>query len=311
MKKTKYNFLNTPILLIAFNRPSLTKEVFKKIRDAKPNKLYIAIDGPRKKFQFDKEKINQVYNIFEDIDWHCKTSFLKRDVNLGCKIAVSEAINWFFSQESKGIILEDDCVPNSDFFIYCQELLNRFENNPEIQMITGNNFQDGITRGDSSYYFSKLTHVWGWATWKRAWDKYDVNMSFWPKFKNSKEFKNVFKDKKATNHFRSIFDAVHKGKIDTWDYQWNACVWFNQGLCVTPNQNLVTNIGFGVDATHTKDVNEKHKGSRPTDKILPLDHAKKIVRNQEADEYVFINSMGGSEMTIWNRILRKIKLIFE
>mgnify|MGYP003706111367 CR=1 FL=1 len=303
--------LVTPVLLIAFNRPALTQTVFEKIRDAKPNKLYIAIDGPRENNKFDNEKIKNVYKIFENIDWKCKIFFLKRKVNLGCKFAVSGAIDWFFNNEDKGIILEDDCVPGPHFFTFCQELLSRYENNTEIQMITGNNFQDGIIRGNGSYYFSKLTHVWGWATWKRAWDKYDVNMSFWPKFKSSREFKDIFKLKKATNHFKSIFDAVHKGKIDTWDYQWNACIWFNEGLCVTPNKNLVTNIGFGPDATHTKDINDKYKGSRPTYKVLPLVHTEKVIRDKKADEYVFLNSMGGSEMTILKRLVRKIKSIFK
>ena len=136
-------------------------------------------------------------------------------------------------------------------------------------------------------------------------------MSFWPKFKSSREFKDIFKLKKATNHFKSIFDAVHKGKIDTWDYQWNACIWFNEGLCVTPNKNLVTNIGFGPDATHTKDINDKYKGSRPTYKVLPLVHTEKVIRDKKADEYVFLNSMGGSEMTILKRLVRKIKSIFK
>ena len=303
--------LVTPILLIAFNRPLLTQKVFEKIREAKPNKLYIAIDGPRKDNKFDHEKIKKVLKIFTNIDWECEIFFLKKDTNIGCKFAVSGAIDWFFKHENKGIILEDDCVPNSDFFIFCEELLSKYENNTQIQMITGDNFQDGIIRGNCSYYFSKLTHVWGWATWKRAWDNYDVNMSFWPSFKNSLEFKNIFSSKVATRYFSLIFDSVHKGKIDTWDYQWTACLWFNQGLCITPNKNLVTNIGFGLDATHTKDVNDAHKGSRQSCKILPLKHVKKIIRDKEADDYVFLNAMGGAEMTIWRRIARKIKLIIK
>lgn len=303
--------LDTPILLIAFNRPKLTKRVFDKISDAQPKKLYVAIDGPRSNHVEDQEKILKVKDIFKKIDWKCETFFLDRKLNLGCKVGVSGAIDWFFKNENKGIILEDDCVPGSDFFTFCEELLIKYENNNNIFMITGDNFQDGIIRGNSSYYFSKLTHVWGWATWKRAWEKYDVNMSFWPVFKNSIEFKNIFSIKLATNYFSSIFDSVYKQKIDTWDYQWNACVWFYKGLTITPNKNLVTNIGFGPDATHTKDAKDKYKSSREAQKILPLKHTDKIIRDEKADEYTFLNSMGGLEMTIWRRLIRKVKLIFK
>ena len=303
--------LDTPILLIAFNRPELTRKVFEKICDIQPKRLYIAIDGPRFNHEQDLEKILKVRDIFKKIDWKCETFFLDRKFNLGCKDAVSGAIDWFFKHENKGIILEDDCVPGIDFFAFCEELLIKYENNNDIYMITGDNFQDGIMRGNGSYYFSKLTHVWGWATWKRAWKKYDVNISFWPDYKNSLEFKNIFRIKLATSYFSSIFEAVYRQKIDTWDYQWNACVWFNKGLSITPNKNLVTNIGFGPDATHTKDIKEKYKSSRKAQKILPLKHVDKIIRDQKADEYTFLNSMGGFERTIWRRLIKRIKLIFQ
>ena len=303
--------LSTPILLLAFNRPLLTKKVFSKIREVKPKKLYIAIDGPRNNHKSDIENIKKVKDVCNNIDWDCKVFYLNRDFNLGCKISVSGAIDWFFEQETKGIILEDDCLPNIDFFSYCEELLEVYENNDKIQMITGDNFQDGIVRGNGSYYFSKLTHVWGWATWKRAWDNYDVKMSFWPEFKHSNEFNKIFEIEIAANYFRSIFDSVYNGKIDTWDYQWNACVWYNNGLSVTPNKNLVTNIGFGPDATHTTDINEKKKGSRSSHSILPLKHLDSIIRDTKADEYVFFNSFRGSEMTIWKKIKKKIKSIIK
>jgi hypothetical protein len=301
--------LITPILLITFNRPILTKKVFEKIREAKPCKLYIAIDGPRENNKFDHKKIYQVNKIFENIDWDCKVFFLKRDVNLGCKIAVSGAIDWFFNNENKGIILEDDCLPNSDFFIYCQQLLSHYEDNNEIQMITGDNFQDGLVRGDGSYYFSKLTHVWGWATWKRAWNNYDINMSFWPNFRNSEEFKKIFNSNSAQRYFKKIFDEVYNNKIDTWDYQWTASMWYNKGLCISPKNNLVKNIGFGPDATHTKILTSRIQ-SQIDEKILPLIHPSSIKRNYEADEYIFLNVFGGSQMSLVKRILRKLKTLF-
>ena len=119
------------------------------------------------------------------------------------------------------------------FFIFVKNCLKKYYDNNDIFMITGNNFQQGKIIGKNSYYFSKLTHVWGWATWKRAWATYDVNMSFWPNFKISNNFKNIFRSYAARRYFKSIFNAVYNGKIDAWDYQWTACVWFNNGLCIT------------------------------------------------------------------------------
>lgn len=303
--------LDTPILLIAFNRPEITKKVFQSIKNAKPKRFYIAIDGPRKNFLDDTEKINDVIEIFKTIDWDCKIFFLKREFNLGCKIGVSSAIDWFFRSEKRGIILEDDCLPNSDFFLFCQELLIKYEKYSQIQMITGDNFQDGKIWNTDSYYFSKLTHVWGWATWKRAWDNYDLSMSFWPNFKNSNEFKKIFNSHMEQNYFKSIFDAVYKNKIDTWDYQWTASMWYNKGLSITPKYNLVKNIGFGPSATHTK-ISTPRTRSQSTQNILPLTHPDIITQNNKADEYVFLNVFGGSQMGLINRVLRKLKnLIFQ
>lgn len=303
--------LNTPVLLLAFNRPEITEKVFEKIANCQPKKLYIAIDGPRNHISSDTEKVRRVRKIFEKISWDCETNFLVREKNLGCKKSVSEAIEWFFEMEESGIILEDDCLPNSDFFKYCEELLKRYKNNESIFMITGDNFQDGINRGDGSYYFSKLAHVWGWATWRRAWNNYDLNMKFWPEFRNSKKFKSIFKSKNAQRYFKTIFDSVYKDEIDTWDYQWTASMWYNEGMSITPNSNLVKNIGFGPDATHTKIETERTQ-NQITNKILPLTHPVKIIRNYDADEYVFLNVFGGSKINFIKKIFQKLKfLIFE
>ena len=301
--------LNTPVLLIAFNRPIQTKKVFEQIRKTKPQKFYIAIDGPRSNKPEDVIKIKKVYEIFKNIDWKCSTFFLKRKNNLGCKTSVSSAIDWFFKFEQQGIILEDDCLPCSDFFFFCQELLLKYEYNRNIHMISGVNFQDGNIRGDGSYYFSKLTHVWGWATWKRAWKHYDVNMSYWPSFKKSEEFKKIFNLRKPTKYFRSIFDSTFNSKIDTWDYQWTACVWYNKGLSIIPNNNLVINIGFDADATHTFEKPKKLNDQK-TKNILPIIHPSAIKQNFQADEYTFDNYLAGPEISFFKKIIEKIKYFF-
>lgn len=298
---------NTPILIIAFNRPTLTKRVFETIKKIKPKKLYVVIDGPRSNVINDIKNIRKVNEIFSKIDWDCNLSLISRKKNLGCKYSVSSAIDWFFKNEENGIILEDDCLPHTDFFKYCEELLKLYKNNQKIFMITGDNFQDGIKRGEFSYYFSKLTHVWGWATWRRAWKHYDVEMSYWPKLKASKKYKKIFNNFWAKRHFTSIFDQVYRGNIDTWDYQWTACVWHNDALSVTPITNLVKNIGFGPDATHTK-IHTKRSKNQSVKKILPLTHPKNIYREYLADEHIFINILG---LYFFKILIRKFKSLIK
>ena len=175
--------MRSPILFLVFNRPDVTQRVFDAIRQARPPKLYIAADGPRKNKVGEVERCALVQEIVSQVDWPCEVSKLIRQENLGCKIAISSAIDWFFSKEPEGIILEDDCLPHPDFFPYCDELLERYRNNERVGMISGDNFQNGIKRGDGDYYFSQFCHIWGWASWARAWKKYDANLAQWPKLK--------------------------------------------------------------------------------------------------------------------------------
>lgn len=178
--------LKTAVLFLGYNRPDNTLESFKSIRQIKPARLYVAIDGPRKNFKDDKENVAKVKKIFNKIDWPCKLKTLFRNKNLGCKKAVSEAISWFFNFEEQGIILEDDCLANQDFFHFCENLLNRFKEDDRVACITGNNFQNNQWRGNSSYYFSKYNHCWGWATWRRAWKNYQGDLAFLAKMEKIK-----------------------------------------------------------------------------------------------------------------------------
>jgi len=167
---------NTPILFLVFNRPNTTQRVFNVIRQVKPKQLFVAADGPRRDKGADEEKCEATREIVKQIDWDCEVKTLFREENLGCGKAVSSAITWFFENVEEGIILEDDCLPNLDFFGYCEELLDRYRDNREVMFIGGDNFQKGKKWGDASYYFSAYNHVWGWATWKRTWDIYDFKL---------------------------------------------------------------------------------------------------------------------------------------
>jgi hypothetical protein len=239
--------LNTPILFLIFNRPDTTKKVFDQIRKAKPAELYVAADGPRKDEPGESALCNKTRAIIEEIDWDCDVHTLFRDKNLGCKKAISSGISWFFDNVDLGIILEDDCVPDGSFFEFCEELLNFYKNNNRIMMISGTNYIYDKIKVDESYFFSRYYSIWGWATWRRAWRLYDVDMTDWPEFKKSRKLDEMFQDRKIRKFYTNIFQEAYLNKVDTWDYQWVFACLSHQGLAIVPKHNLISNIGlFGV-----------------------------------------------------------------
>jgi hypothetical protein len=236
---------DTPILFLVFNRPDTTQLVFDKIKEIQPKKLFIAYDGPRTWKEGEEEKTKLVRKICSDIDWNCEVQHLYRDTNLGCGKAVSEAITWFFENVEEGIILEDDCLPNKSFFDFCDLMLSKFRHDPRILHISGNNFQFSKI-GTECFYLTKIPHIWGWATWKRAWKNYDYTLSHF----NETLATPYFDIQEIDNYWHSIFIEVKK-LSHTWDYQWVYSIFRKQGLCVAPQYNLVSNIGFRADGTHT------------------------------------------------------------
>ena len=286
--------LQTALLFLVFNRPDTTAQVFEAIRKAKPLRLYVAADGPRRGREGEAERVGKVREIASAVDWPCEVKTLFRDENLGCKQAVSGAITWFFEQEEQGIILEDDCLPHPDFFTYCETLLDRYAHDERVSVITGNNFQNGQHRGDASYYFSKYNHCWGWASWRRAWKHYQGDLPFWPKWSTSGTWRQHAPDKVEERYWGTIFDRVRAEQIDSWAYPWTASVWYHGGLTATPNVNLVSNIGFGPDSTHTASANSPLAGMA-TYAIGELTHPAAIVRDQSADRYVFDHTFGGKQ----------------
>jgi len=274
------------VLFLVFNRPEVTKQVFDAIAKAMPPRLYIASDGPREDVEGEQALVDEVRSICEAITWPCEVQRLYRQENLGCKTAVSEAITWFFTREEKGIILEDDCLPSRSFFSFCDEVLERYSDSDEVMVVTGNNFQNGRKRGSSSYYFSKYSHIWGWATWRSTWEQYDSNLKFWDEWEASNDWRKKVPNPVERRFWQKIFENVSQGLVDTWDYQLLATLWFRGGLVVTPNTNLVSNIGFGANATHTTQLNSKLQ-SLPTGEICKVNHPDALGRNYQADRYVF------------------------
>ncbi len=288
-----------PILFIIFNRPNTTIRVFNQIKKIKPKKLYVVADGARNNKEGEDSKCNEVRGIINSIDWDCEVFKNYSEINLGCKNRLSSGISWFFENEEMGIILEDDCLPDISFFYFCKELLIKHKDNERIGMISGNNFQFGKIKNEYSYYFSKYSHIWGWATWRRAWKKYDVNMKKWPllRKKISSVLPNIF----DTVYWKIIFDDVYKGKIDTWDYQWTFTCFINNYLSIIPSINLVSNIGFcQKNATHTQRIN-KFSNMKMSSINFPLSHPKTIEDDKRSDKII-----RWQNYPLWKLIIKKI-----
>lgn len=303
--------LETPVLLIVFNRPDTTEKVFGAIRDAKPKYLYIAADSPRSGNPDDVEKCRRTLDIVENIDWDCEIQRLYSKSNLGCGKGPWHAITWFFSQVEEGIILEDDCLPHPDFFKFCSELLLRYRHNESVLSITGSNFQDGKKRGDASYYFSIHNRIWGWASWRRTWENYDYFLNNISYRESNQILHNLFKNKDERMYWGSVFlnSKSNQTNNSAWDFQFMFLQWKLGGLTLTPNTNLITNIGFGADATHTA-WGEKNKNlNRKSGPVYPLTHPSLIKRNIEADRYYFRKYIKPERGFIF-RSKRKLKKIF-
>lgn len=294
----------TPILFLIFNRPDTTQLVFNEIKKLHPKYLFVAADGPRKDKPDDHNNCMLTREIIQQVNWDCHIFTLFRDQNLGCKTAVSSAIDWFFSQVDEGIILEDDCLPDPSFFQFCQDLLRKYRNDSRIMMIGGTNFQFNKNKSYNSYYFSRYFHIWGWASWKRAWKFYDVEMSFWPEIRKNGLLYDILQDKRIIKYWESIFNKVYNGYINTWDYQWVFSCWIQGGLSIIPNQNLISNIGFGQSGTHTTGDNIFSKMSHFSINF-PLKHPNYVIRNTIADDYTEI--MWYSQPNLIRKIVQLMK----
>lgn len=301
-KEASSETLDFPIVLIVFNRPDLIKEMLSQIKLAQPKKLYVIADAPRVNNEVDKLLCQKVRAIIDAFEFEGEIVECYRSENLGCKKNIETGLDWFFTQEDAGIILEDDCLPSIDFFRFCAEMLIKYRDNPNIFSITGNNFQNSKIRGQGSYYVSKYMHCWGWATWRRAWKFYDGNLSFWPEWKESLEYKKIHSSRVEKKYWDNIFESVFLKKKDSWAYAWLASSWYYGGNTLTPNVNLVSNLGFDSAATNTKLKNglDGIKTHLMSEKIVdPINLTPDIV----ADKYVFSNVF---RMSVFKRLNNRL-----
>lgn len=280
--------MRSPILFLVFNRPQTTRQVFRSIRASRPKRLYVAADGPRAGRAGEAELCAEVRRIATAVDWPCEIRTLFRERNLGCKMGVSGGIDWFFEHEPEGIILEDDVRPVTSFFEFCDDLLERYRNADRVSMISGSNLVDGRVRTNGSYFFSRYTQIWGWASWRRAWRHYDVAMADWPAWRDRGGLRSVSGGSRLFEiYWRHTFDACHQGKKDTWDYQWTFASWRAGSLAVLPSANQTDNVGFGSHATHTLAQAPVYVSDSPARPLqFPLVHPLEIERDAAADALI-------------------------
>ncbi len=243
--------MNSAVLFLTYRRFSTAEKVFESIRQAQPPRLYFASNAPNPENVDEDQRVAEVRVLIERIDWPCKLHTLFRDEHLSVKNSIPSAIDWFFETEEMGIILEDDCLPSQSFYPFCDEMLKRYESDRRVGFITAMNYAEKVEI-DTSYFFSRYPAIWGWATWKRVWSDYDVSMKNLQPLLNDKQFKRSFDNYKEYKHWNFWFLKVYSQKVNTWDAQITYLSFINDYLTITPSCNLLSNIGFGLDATFTK-----------------------------------------------------------
>ncbi len=299
--------MNTAVLFLNFNRPSCTKRSFAAIRNSRPSRLYVAVDGPRPNRQGDLPLVKATQRAATAVDWPCDVATMFQVDNLGCKRAVVSALDWFFKNEEAGIIIEDDCLPNADFFPYCEALLQHHATNEKVALISGANFVPHPAEQKYTYRFSRYANIWGWASWRRTWQSYDKDIAFWPAWKSTNEWAHIFPDPIERRYWERLLDATHAGRIDTWDYQLAACMWHRQMYSACPNTNLVENIGFDSNATHTR-----HTVKQPLlGHIGKIFHPPEVCLDIHSDAWFFENRLGGRFMRWPLKVLAKPKALLD
>lgn len=298
--------LRTPVAFIIFNRPEVTQRVFAQIAKARPPKLLVVGDGPREARAGEVERVAAARDIIRQVDWPCDVLCNYSDINLGCKARVSSGLDWVFEQVPEAIVLEDDCLPDQSFFRFCEELLDRHRNDQRIGMISGDNFQFGREYNEDSYYFSKYTHIWGWASWRDRWvNEYDVDIKNWPQIRDDSTLAKFLEDQKEVAFWSALFDKAYLNQVDTWDYQWTLTNWSKGRLTILPSVNLISNIGFSADATHT--VSASRFSNLPVRSIdFPLRHPTEVIQNKTADDFT---KRDWFLTPLWKKIFNRLQVL--
>lgn len=303
--------LDTAVLFLVFNRPEIALRVFEAIRRARPARLYVAADGPRADRPGEAQRCEAARRAASSVDWPCEVKTLFRSANLGCKRAVSTAIDWFFGHEPEGIVLEDDCLPSASFFRFCRELLERYRDDDRVWQIAGTAFleREFAARDDASYFFSRYGPVWGWASWRRAWRHADPDLARWPEMREEASLRAIYPDPAERAVRRRLGDRLFGGEIDTWDYQWGMVKNFHGGLSAVPYRSLVVNLGFGPGATHTH-LEHPYASKQAHELRFPLRHPGAVRADDAHDEMYRRKLVVGSPAGLLDRgkaLLRRLR----
>ena len=300
----------TPVVLLVFNRPALTRHMLERVRQMQPSVVLVVADGPRPGVATDQVNCDRVRSLVRrSLDWGPQVLFNHAERNMGCCDRVSSGLTWAFEHVEEAIILEDDCIPHASFFPFCEEMLDRWRDEPRVGTIAGNNVLPRAFPQSFSYYFSRYPQCWGWATWRRAWARFDINMTRWRELDESKWLSRQFADPEVAKYWTRIFRAAYRRAIDTWSFRWFLTSWLHELLAVTPRTNLVENIGFGAGATHTK---QPDRECRPPVQGMefPLVHPPRVEVDTRADDvtqYVRYGPRPRSWKETLNRMFRKLR----
>jgi hypothetical protein len=281
--------MHSAVAFIIFNRPQLTERVFAQIAKARPRKLLVIADGPRTRYPDDERNCAAARAVIDGVDWDCEILTNYSDVNLGCASRVATGLTWVFNNVEEAVVLEDDCVPNASFFQFCDELLEYYRNDERVMHISGNNCLSVGRRISGSYLFSIYTLSWGWATWRRAFRHYDPAIKLWPALRRTQWLCDLLGEPSAVERWQRTFDRTYADirAVNTWDYQWLFACWAQHGLSILPRNNLVCNIGYGRNATHTTSVNNKNANVAASEMTFPITHPQFMIRDREIDQKIF------------------------
>lgn len=294
----------TPIALFIFNRPAFTQQIVSILRILRPEKLFVVADGPRLNIPTDISLCAQTRQVIDEIDWPCEVIKKFSDVNLGCRNSLPQGLDFVFQQVESCVILEDDCMPNLSFFKFCEELLPLYRDNQAIMTISGHR-SDGPNELDSdSYFFSAYPAIWAWATWKNRWEKYELAMSRWPELRDKSWLTSILKTRESQRYWTRIFDKMQEG-LDTWDYAWVFASWLHRGLSIRPKVNMISNVGFGNEATHT--TQEVFNFPPAIEMNFPLKHPACVEIDEQADSRIEWVSFSGMDTRRIAKARAKVK----
>ncbi len=297
--------LTTPVVLIIFNRPQFTARVFEEIRRARPSKLLVVADGPRADRAGEMAKCAEARRVIDGVDWPCEVLRNYSETNMGCSRRPATGLDWVFGEVEEAIILEDDCMPHPTFFRYCAEMLEKYREDERIFHISGNHFGSKGEKNPYSYYFSRYPYCWGWATWRRAWKHFDLGIKIWPTIRDGHWLNDFLEDKYLARRFTREFESIYTGETKTvWDYQFGLASWINSGLSIHPRANLISNIGFTEEATHTADADSTSANIPTVAMEFPLRHPPFMMRNVYEDGFL---PDGLARKTIAQRAIKKLK----